>query len=114
MRDAARERKRACGRAALHTLPRALRYRFPMGCRVKPAGLASKPELNGRTGRVVKYDATKGRVGVEFAPPHGLLSLRPQCLQVNAKDRSEKLVAEYNKQHPIRIRSEERAARQHR
>ena len=79
-----------------------------------PAGLASKPELNGRTGRGVKYDATKGRVGVECAPPHGLLSLRPQCLQVNAKDRSEKLVAEYNKQHPIRIRSEERAARQHR
>jgi len=50
--------------------------RFPIGMKVKAMGLEAKPELNGRPGKVVKYDEAKLRVGVEFAKPFGLLSLK--------------------------------------
>ena len=39
-----------------------------------------KAELNSLVGIVRQYDEGKGRVGVEFPPPHGLLSLRTKNL----------------------------------
>jgi len=50
--------------------------RFPLGLKVRAVGLAAKPELNGLLGTVKKYDEPKLRVGVEFAQPFGLLSLK--------------------------------------
>lgn len=55
--------------------------RFPLGIRLRAANLGSKPELNGKVGTVVKYDETKGRVGVEFPSPFGVLSLAPEKLE---------------------------------
>ena len=56
--------------------------RFPVGLKVRAVGLAAKPELNGRVGTVAKHDEAKLRVGVEFAPPHGLLSLKHTNVEV--------------------------------
>lgn len=50
--------------------------RFPIGIQVRAVDLAAKPELNGRLGTVRRYDESKLRVGVEFAAPFGLLSLK--------------------------------------
>jgi hypothetical protein len=51
-------------------------FRFPLGLKVQAHGLAAKPELNGLTGTVKKYDEPKLRIGVEFPPPYGVLSLK--------------------------------------
>jgi len=67
--------------------------RYPMGMKVKAQGLSARAELNGKWGLVARYDEAKGRVGVEFPRPHGLLSLKPQCILVDPKVRAEKLNA---------------------
>ena len=59
---------------------------------VRVDGLMSKPELNGKLGTVVEYDEPKLRVGVEFAPPHGLVSLRPANLVIEPEARREELL----------------------
>jgi hypothetical protein len=48
--------------------------RFPAGARVEAQDL-KKTELNSRVGTVEQYDETRKRVGVQFGPPHGLLSI---------------------------------------
>ena len=53
---------------------------LPIGTRVELCGLLTKPELNGRCGTVVSWDATKGRVGVELGSRQ--LSLKPSNLIV--------------------------------
>jgi hypothetical protein len=68
--------------------------------RVAAAGLEAKPQLNGLTGEVVKYDEAKGRVGVEFPPPFGLLSLKHSNLahlEGGAVQRSNILLKEMEK-----------------
>ena len=70
--------------------------RFPLGLRVKAEGV-SKEELNGRTGTVAKYDISKGRVGVEFAQPFGLLSLKASNLWIDPAERAKKLLDEHQK-----------------
>lgn len=65
--------------------------RFPIGLRVKAVG-TSKEELNGRSGTVTKYDVVKGRVGVEFAQPYGLLSLKGANLYIDSKERAKRLL----------------------
>ena len=54
-----------------------------IGARVELRGLVSKPELNGRCGTVVAWDAAKGRAAVKIGsrPP---LSLKPSSLHVIA------------------------------
>ena len=42
---------------------------FPLGTTVKLTGLQSKPELNGQRGRVIGWDAAKGRLNVALV--HG-------------------------------------------
>mmetsp|Transcript_22978 Transcript_22978/g.58470 ORF Transcript_22978/g.58470 Transcript_22978/m.58470 type:complete len:303 (+) Transcript_22978:103-1011(+) len=77
-----------------------LEYRFPLGIKVMASGLAAKPELNGRIGTVVKYDAAKLRVGVEFAAPFGLLSLKHSNLgniEDGAAERSSRLLKDLDK-----------------
>ena len=77
-----------------------LEYRFPLGMKVKADGLAAKPELNGRVGTVVKYDEGKGRVGVEFAPPFGILSLKHSNIANvpgGSADRSKRLMDDLDK-----------------
>ena len=49
-----------------------------IGTRVEVRGLVSKPELNGRCGAVVSWDAAKGRAGVKLGSR--LLSLKPSNL----------------------------------
>lgn len=56
-------------------------HRFPIGTQVRAFGL-SKPELNDRVGVVKKYDEAKLRVGVEFAAPFGLLSIKHSNLEM--------------------------------
>mmetsp|Transcript_11220 Transcript_11220/g.22683 ORF Transcript_11220/g.22683 Transcript_11220/m.22683 type:complete len:399 (-) Transcript_11220:418-1614(-) len=51
-------------------------FRFPLGLKVQATGLSAKPELNGLTGVVTKYDEPKLRIGVQFPPPYGLLALK--------------------------------------
>ena len=58
-----------------------VRLCFPVGATVVAHGL-SRAELNGVEGVVAKHDTQKQRVGVDFLPPHGLLSLRPENLRV--------------------------------
>ena len=50
-------------------------------------GLTGKAELNGRQGLIVKYDEAKGRVGIEFQRPHGVLAIRPANLIIDPKVR---------------------------
>lgn len=67
--------------------------RFPIGLEVRAVGLAAKPELNGRKGTVQKYDEAKLRVGVEFAPPFGLLAIKHSNLElVDPAERSSMLL----------------------
>lgn len=56
-----------------------LEDRFPIDSRVEAQDL-KKTELNSLVGVVRRYDEAKGRVGVEFPPPVGLLSLQPKNL----------------------------------
>lgn len=75
-------------------------YRFPLGMKVEASGLAAKPELNGRIGVVTKYDEAKLRIGVEFAPPYGLLSLKHSNLvhcPGGAEERSDRLLKDLDK-----------------
>jgi len=77
-----------------------LEDRFPLGMKVKAEGLAAKPELNGRVGVVTKYDEARLRVGVEFAPPYGLLSLKHSNvvhLEGGAAERSDRLLKDLEK-----------------
>ncbi len=74
-------------------------HRFPIGIQVRAVGLAAKPELNGRLGIVKKYDEPKLRVGVEFAPPFGLLSLKHTNLEMadGGEARCDMLLSKYEK-----------------
>ena len=77
-----------------------LEFKFPLGMKVRAEGLAAKPELNGRVGTVVKYDESKLRVGIEFAPPYGLLSLRHSNVahvEGGAAERADRLLKEIDK-----------------
>lgn len=49
---------------------------------MRASGLTGRTELNGRTGTVTKYDESSLRVGVQFAPPYGLLSLKHSNLEM--------------------------------
>ena len=72
--------------------------RFPFGLSVKAVNLAAKPELNGRVGTVTKYDESKLRVGVEFAAPFGLLSLKHTNIEMaDPAARAEKLLKKYER-----------------
>ncbi len=67
---------------------------------MQAANLAAKPELNGRVGVVTKYDEAKLRVGVEFAQPYGLLSLKHTNLAMvegGAAARTQKLFDDMDK-----------------
>lgn len=74
-------------------------HRFPVGLSVKAHNLAAKPELNGRVGTVVKYDEAKLRIGVEFAQPFGLLSLKHTNLVLadEGQARSKMLLSKYER-----------------
>ena len=75
-------------------------HRFPIGLKVTATNLAAKPEINGRVGTVVKYDEAKLRVGVEFAEPFGLLSLKHTNIDMadgTGEARSKMLMAKYEK-----------------
>lgn len=74
-----------------------LAFRFPKGSKVKPKDL-SKAELNGTVGIVTGvYDTAKGRVGIEFPEPHGILSVKAQNLEPDEtyEEWSSKLVVEH-------------------
>ena len=58
----------------------------PIGARVELRGLQSKPELNGRCGTVVSWDADKGRAGVKIG--NRTLSLKPTNLTTVNEDES--------------------------
>ena len=74
-------------------------HRFPVGLSVKACNLAAKPEVNGRVGTVVKYDEAKLRIGVEFAQPYGLLSLKHTNLTLTdgGAARSKMLMSKYER-----------------
>merc|ERR1712187_18640 len=58
-----------------------LPYTIPAGTPIAVRNLAKQPEHNGKTGRVVRFDASKGRYDVELVEgslSSGVLSLRPQ------------------------------------
>ena len=84
--------------------------KFPLGMKVMARGLEAKPELNGRTGVVKKYDEKKLRIGVEFAPPFGLLSLKHSNVghvEGGPKERSAILLAEVEKKQRIKGRNKD-------
>ena len=58
----------------------------PIGARVELRGLQSKPELNGRCGTVLSWDADKGRAGVKIG--NRTLSLKPTNLTTVNEDES--------------------------
>lgn len=66
---------------------------LPAGTRVRISGLASRPELNGTIGTILRYVASKGRYQVlpegcgELVPPakEEPLGLRRECLEVVAE-----------------------------
>jgi len=62
--------------AAFTEIAPCFEHRYPIGIKLKAVNLEAKPQLNGLVGTVKKYDEAKLRVGVEFAPPFGLLSLK--------------------------------------
>ena len=66
---------------------------------VEVVGLQSKPELNGRLGHVKKYDEAKLRVGVEFAAPFGLLSLKHTNIEMadGGEERAGMLLQKYER-----------------
>ena len=74
-------------------------HRFPIGIQVRANGL-KKAELNGRLGTVKRYDEEQLRVGVEFAAPFGLLSLKHTNLEMadGGAERSKMLLAKYERQ----------------
>jgi len=66
----------------------ALELRFPRGAEVRPRRLRGRADLNGRSGAVAKYDAQGGRVGVDFPPPVGLVSIRAANLEIGRHERA--------------------------
>ena len=68
-------------------------------CQVRAVDLAAKPELNGRLGIVKKYDEVKLRVGVEFAAPFGLLSIKHSNLEMadSGEQRADMLLQKYQR-----------------
>ncbi|EOD24204.1 hypothetical protein EMIHUDRAFT_116051 [Emiliania huxleyi CCMP1516] len=79
----------------------ALELRFPRGAEVRPRRLRGRADLNGRSGAVAKYDAQGGRVGVDFPPPVGLVSIRAANLEIGRHERARR-----------RLEAEERRRRQ--
>ena len=75
--------------------------RFPRGAEVRPRRLRGRADLNGRSGAVAKYDAQGGRVGVDFPPPVGLVSIRAANLEIGRHERARR-----------RLEAEERRRRQ--
>ena len=73
-------------------------HRFPIGTQVRAFGL-SKAELNDRVGVVTKYDEAKLRVGVQFAAPFGLLSIKHCNLAMadGGEARGKMLLEKYDK-----------------
>lgn len=55
-----------------------LPYAIPAGTSVVVRSLAKQPEHNGKSGRVMRFDESKGRYDVELADGSTVLSLRPQ------------------------------------
>ena len=81
-------------------------YRFPLGMQVKAWDLQGKPELNGRVGTVTKYDEKKLRIGVQFAEPYGLLSLKHRNVvhvEGGARERSDRLLKQLEKKGAGRV-----------
>jgi hypothetical protein len=76
--------------------------------RVTAVGV-SKAELNGRAGNITKYDPAKGRVGIEFAPPFGLLSLKAANISIAPEERAKRILDEiekHGKKHSASLRGE--------
>ena len=75
----------------------AFESRFPLGVSVRACGIAAKPELNGKVGTVRRHDEAKLRVGVEFPPPVGLLSIKHTNLEMpdGGKARADALVKKH-------------------
>eukprot|EP00435_Cladocopium_sp_Y103_P016689 s754_g4.t1 len=57
-------------------------------CSVKVHGLTSRPELNGKTGQIVGFDAQKGRYSVLVQGGHGLGSAPTSALEVSLQGRN--------------------------
>merc|ERR1719262_363739 len=55
-----------------------LPYAIPVGTTIVVRNLAKQAEHNGKTGRVLRFDDSKGRYDVELAEGSAVLSLRPQ------------------------------------
>jgi len=72
--------------------------RFPLGLRVSAHGIHGRPQLNGRLGLVCKHDVPRRRVGIEFAHPLGVLSLKPANVRVDPKALSDKLLRQIEQQ----------------
>ena len=58
----------------------ATREPLPVGARVVVGGVISRPEVNGKQGRVVSSDEGRGRYGVQLDSDGKQLSLRRECL----------------------------------
>eukprot|EP00931_Biecheleriopsis_adriatica_P090909 TRINITY_DN64813_c0_g1_i1.p1 TRINITY_DN64813_c0_g1~~TRINITY_DN64813_c0_g1_i1.p1 ORF type:complete len:235 (-),score=50.14 TRINITY_DN64813_c0_g1_i1:37-741(-) len=74
-----------------------LELRFPKNAKVKARGL-SKSELNGVVGVVAgRYDTEKGRVGIQYPEPFGLVSVRATNLEPEEtyEEWSQKINVEY-------------------
>merc|ERR1712187_145380 len=53
-------------------------HAIPVGATIVVRNLAKQPEHNGKTGRVIRFDESKGRYDVELAEDSAVPSLRPQ------------------------------------
>jgi len=78
--DALERYKKATGEAEL--LIDLFAPLYLMGARVEAVGLASRPEINGRTGLVISFVPSKGRYGVRFGSED--LLLKPQNLNADS------------------------------
>merc|ERR1712187_926235 len=57
-----------------------LPYVIPAGATVVVRNLSKQPEHNGKTGRVLRFDESRGRYDVQLAEESVVLALRPQHL----------------------------------
>jgi tetratricopeptide (TPR) repeat protein len=80
-------------------LPEQMPGVFSTGSWVKLKSLAARPELNGLTGRIVSFNAERGRYAVQMHPSGDRILLKPASLELSMDPGIESTIAAANEKY---------------